>query len=135
LKKRKSLTEMKKEAIAQKLAREAEMLCRRCGLCCHVKVGLSDGRYVVHPLVTCKYLNPDNTCSVYESRFTVCDRLCFTREEMLKKDYILPEGCPYTKLREGYKSALVVSLEEFEELMLKEIEAGNYNVFLANRAF
>ena len=126
---------MRKEAIAEKKAKEAESLCRRCGLCCHVKVGLSDGRYVIHPFVTCKYLNQDNTCSVYEDRFTACDRLCFNREEMIQREHILPEGCPYTKLRVGYKAARVVTPEEFDELMLREIEAGNYNIFLANRAF
>ena len=126
---------MRKEAIAVKKAREAESLCRQCGLCCHVKVGLSDGRYVVHPFVTCKYLERDNTCSVYEDRFTACDRLCFNREEMIQKDYILTEGCPYTKLREGYRPAQVVTPEEFEDLMIGEIEKGNYNVFLANRLF
>lgn len=126
---------MKKEALLQKKAREAELLCRQCGLCCHVKVGLSDGRYVVHPFVTCKYLNSDNTCSVYETRFTIGDRLCFTREEMIKKDYILPEGCPYTEFREGYRTASVVTKEEFDEIVLREIENGNYNVLLANRVF
>jgi uncharacterized protein len=131
-KKKKSFAALQKEALLKKKDQELETLCKKCGLCCHVKVGLLDGNYVVHPTVPCKYLNTDKTCDVYDKRFT-CDVKCFTREEMINKDYLLPEDCPYTKLREGYKPAKVVAQAEFDDIILKEIESGNYNVLLVNR--
>ena len=133
-KKRKSFTERRKEALRKKKETELESLCRRCGLCCHVKVGLSDGSYVLHPSVTCKYLTPDNLCSIYENRLMYDDKICFTREEMVNRDHLLPEGCPYSTLRQGYKSARVVSRAEFDEIVVRELEVGNYNILLAERA-
>jgi uncharacterized cysteine cluster protein YcgN (CxxCxxCC family) len=134
-KKRKSFTEKRKEAIQQKRDTELEFLCRKCGLCCHVKVGLSDGSYVLHPFVTCKYLSVDNQCSVYEDRFMCDAKICFTRDEMVNRDFLLPEGCPYTKLRQGYKPARIVSQAEFDDIVVHELEEGNYNILLAERAF
>jgi uncharacterized cysteine cluster protein YcgN (CxxCxxCC family) len=131
-KKKKSFSELKNEALLKKKDKEVETLCKKCGLCCHVKVGLLDGNYIVHPTMPCKYLNNDNTCAVYDKRFK-CDVKCFTREEMINKDYLLPEGCPYTELRKGYKPAKVVTQAEFDDIILKEIESGNYNVLLVNR--
>jgi uncharacterized protein len=133
-KKKKSFSELKKETLLKKKDKEMETLCKKCGLCCYVKVGLSDGNYVLHPAMPCKYLNNDNTCAVYDKRFK-CDVKCFTREEIINKDYLLPEGCPYTELREGYKPAKVVTQAEFDDIILKEIELGNYNVLLVNRIF
>jgi uncharacterized cysteine cluster protein YcgN (CxxCxxCC family) len=135
-KKRKSFSELKKKAVLRKQEKELEALCRRCGACCHVKVGLSDGRYIVHPYVGCKYLTADNLCTVYDRRsMAIKDKICFTREDMIKKDYILAEGCPYLKLRPGYKPSILVTPDEFESIIEKELESGNYNIFLANRAF
>ena len=134
-KKRKSFTEKRKEAIQKKRDTELEFLCRKCGLCCHVKVGLSDGSYVLHPFVTCKYLSVDNQCSVYEDRFMCDAKICFTRDEMVNRDFLLPEGCPYIKLRQGYKPARIVSQAEFDDIVEHELEVGNYNILLAERAF
>jgi uncharacterized cysteine cluster protein YcgN (CxxCxxCC family) len=134
-KKKISFAEMKKEAISRKQEKEFESLCRRCGACCHVKVGLSDGNYIVHPYVVCKYLTHDNLCSVYDKRFIAVESKCFTREEMIRKDYILIDGCPYTNLRPGYKTAKRVTADEFDRLIVKELDLGNYNVLLANRAY
>lgn len=131
-KKKKTLCELKKEALLSKKEKKYETLCRKCGLCCHVKIGLSDGNYVIHPTITCKYLTDDNKCVVYDRRFK-CDVKCYTHEEMINKDYLLPEGCPYTAFRTGYKPAKVVSRAEFDIMILKEIESGNYNVLLADR--
>ena len=130
-KKKKTFAELKKAAATRK----EESLCRRCGLCCHIKVGLSDGTYVLHPTATCKYLTPDNLCSIYGSRLKGEDVICFSREEMIEVDYRLPEGCPYTKMRPGYRPARIVSQEEFDRIVEKELEAGNYNILLANRVF
>jgi uncharacterized cysteine cluster protein YcgN (CxxCxxCC family) len=135
VKKKMTFTERRKGAVLKKKEKELESLCRKCGLCCHVKLGLSDGSYVLHPMVTCKYLTSDNKCSVYERRFRCDAKICFTREDMINKDYLLPEGCPYTKLRPKYKAARVITQAEFDALLLKELEAGNYNVLLADRAF
>lgn len=134
--KRKSFAEIKKQAIMQKQEKELESLCRRCGACCHVKVGLSDGNYIVHPNVACKYLTTDNLCSVYHRKYIAVEsKICFTREEMINKDYILVEGCPYLKLRPGYKPARLVTQAEFDSIIVKELESGNYNILLANRVF
>ena len=133
-KKRKTLATRKKEAFLKKNA-SLEKLCRKCGLCCHIKVGLTDGTYVIHPTATCKYLRDDNTCAVYETRLSSDSLICFSREEMIQKDYILPEGCPYTHQRSGYRPARVVSQKEYDEIIEKELESGNYNVLLVNRVF
>lgn len=132
---KKSLTQRKKEAFMRKREPELESLCRKCGICCHVKVGLSDGSYVVHPFITCKYLSVDNQCTVYGERFSCDSKICFTREEMISKDFLLPEGCPYTALRTGYKPAKIVTQAEFDDIVVHELEIGNYNILLADRAF
>jgi uncharacterized cysteine cluster protein YcgN (CxxCxxCC family) len=98
-------------------------------------VGLSDGTYILHPTATCKYLTVDNQCSIYGNRLKGDSVLCFNREEMIAKDYRLPEGCPYIKIRPGYKPARIVTQEEFDQIVEKELEAGNYNILLANRVF
>jgi uncharacterized cysteine cluster protein YcgN (CxxCxxCC family) len=134
-KKKKTFAQLKKEAARKKEEQEFESLCRRCGLCCHIKIGLSDGTYVVHPEKTCKYLTGDNLCSVYRDRSRSDSVICFNRDEMMRKDYILPEGCPYTALRPGYKPARIVTRAEFDEIILKELESGNYNVLLADRVY
>lgn len=135
-KKRKTLAQLKKEARAKKQDRDRESLCKRCGACCHVKVGLSDGTYVVHPHIFCKYLTDANSCTVYERRFTIKEpKICFPREEMVSRDYILAEGCPYTMLRPGYRAARLVTSEEFDIIVEREIRLGNYNILLANRFF
>ena len=75
-------------------------------------------------------------CSVYEKRLLLDNsKLCFTREEMIQRDYVLVEGCPYTKLRQGYKASKLVTQKEFEEIVEKELELGNYNILLADRVF
>jgi hypothetical protein len=66
----------------------------------------------------------------------MCDaKICFTREEMVNRDFLLPEGCPYIKLRQGYKPARIVSQAEFDDIVEHELEVGNYNILLAERAF
>ena len=132
---KKTLTQRKKEALLKKQGKELESLCKKCGLCCHIKVGLSDGSFVVHPFMTCKYLSVDNRCTVYEKRFLCDSKICFTRQEMITKDFLLPEGCPYTQLRQGYKSARIVTQAEFDDIVVHELEVGNYNILLADRAF
>jgi uncharacterized cysteine cluster protein YcgN (CxxCxxCC family) len=134
-KRKKTFSQLKKESLEKKREKEFESLCRRCGLCCHIKIGLSDGTYVIHPTITCKYLTEDNLCSIYNDRLHSDSAICFNREEMINKDYLLPEGCPYTKLRPGYKTARIVTQAEFDDIVNRELEAGNYNVLLANRAF
>jgi uncharacterized cysteine cluster protein YcgN (CxxCxxCC family) len=134
-KKKKTFAKLKKEAILKKKEKELESLCRKCGLCCHVKVGLSDGSYLIHPTITCKYLTSNNECAVYDKRFECDSIICFSREEMINKDYLIPEGCPYTKLRPGHKPAKAVTHAEFDRIIAKELELGNYNILLANRVF
>lgn len=97
-----------------------ELLCHQCGLCCHNKVPLSNGTYLVHPTSTCPYLEKDNRCQIYQKRFEINPH-CLTRDEMVGRDYVLPEGCPYTQLRKGYKPARVVDEEEFNKLMALEL--------------
>jgi uncharacterized cysteine cluster protein YcgN (CxxCxxCC family) len=130
-----SRSKKKKTFAARKQEASLEKLCRKCGLCCHIKVGLTDGTYIVHPSATCKYLKQDNTCSVYETRLSSDSVICFTREEMIQKDFILPEGCPYTHQRSGYRPARIVSQREYDEIVEKELQLGNYNVLLVNRVF
>ena len=134
-KRRKTFTDRRKEAVQKRQETELESLCRQCGLCCHITVGLSDGTYVLHPSIACKYLSPDNLCTVYEKRFRCDSKICFTREEMISRDFILPEGCPYTALRKGYRPARIVTQGEFDEIVVHELEVGNYNILLAERAF
>jgi len=132
--KRKTLIELKKIALSKR-EKELESLCRKCGLCCHITVGLSDGTYVIHPTAVCKYLNEDNLCANYHERHNDKSVICFTREEMIEKDYTLPEGCPYTKMRAGYKAARIVTQKEFDEIIGRELESGNYNILLLNRIY
>lgn len=132
---KKTLARRKKDALLKKRHNRLESLCRRCGVCCHVKIGLSDGSYVVHPAITCTYLSLDNQCTVYERRFSCDSAICFTREEMINRDFLLPEGCPYTTLRRGYKPARIVTQAEFDDIMVHELEVGNFNILLAERAF
>lgn len=134
-KRQKTFSEKKMAAMLKHKERELEALCKKCGICCHIKIGLADGSYVVHPAQTCKYLTDDNRCVVYDKRFKCDANICFTRQEMIDKDYLLPEGCPYTKLRPGYKPARVVTHSEFDDIMVKELEIGNYNILLVNRVF
>ena len=108
---------------------DLESLCRQCGLRCHLKIGLLDGTFVIHPNITCKYLTKDNLCEVYDRRAEAIKlKMCYTREDMINKDYILIEGCPYTELRPGYRAAKVVSEDEFNSLTLDDILKGNYNL-------
>lgn len=106
------------EAVSGNLLKrdDLEDLCTNCGLCCHNKVIFPNGDCVVHPTLTCEFLGPDRRCTVYSRRFLKCDT-CLNRDEMVAKDFVLPEGCPYTKLRDGYKPARVVTEEEFERLI------------------
>lgn len=134
-KKRKTLAEKRQEVILKSKEKTLESLCRKCGLCCHIKIGLTDGSYVIHPIITCKYLTDNNLCSVYKQRHLYDAKLCFTREEMISRDYQLPEGCPYVSLRQGYKPARVVTQAEFEDILVQELERGNYNILLAERVF
>jgi uncharacterized cysteine cluster protein YcgN (CxxCxxCC family) len=135
-KKKKTWSQLKKETIARKKEKESESLCRKCGTCCHIKIGLSDGSYIVHPYVTCPYLSSDNICTIYEKRHAAANpKICFTYEEMISKDYILAEGCPYTELRQGYKAARRVTAYEFDDIIARELEMGNFNVLLADRVF
>ena len=133
-KRKRTLLELKKLALCKK-EMELESLCRKCGWCCHIRVGLSDGTYVTHPTATCKYLNADNLCINYNDRHNDKSVLCFTRDEMIRKDYTLPEGCPYTKIKAGYKAARIVTQKEFDEIVSREIELGNYNILLINRIY
>lgn len=61
-----------------------ESLCRKCGLCCHLKIGLLDGTFIIHPYVTCKYLTKDNFCEVYDNRAEVIElKICYTGEDIM----------------------------------------------------
>lgn len=134
-KKKKTFSEKKRAVILKQKELDLEALCKKCGICCHIKIGLADGSYVVHPTQTCKYLTDDNRCAVYYKRFKCDANICFTRQEMIDKDYLLPEGCPYITLRPGYKPARVVTNSEFDDIMVKELEIGNFNILLVNRVF
>ncbi|MEW6586211.1 MAG: hypothetical protein AB1442_11455 [Nitrospirota bacterium] len=106
-----------------------ESLCTRCGLCCHLKIGLLDGSFVVHPFIVCKHLTEDNLCGIYDERTEAMEQnYCFKLEDMIKKDYILAEGCPYIRLRQDYKAAKVVSEDDFHNMTLEEILKGNFNL-------
>lgn len=133
-KRKKTLLERKQNALLKK-EKESESLCRKCGWCCHIRVGLSDGTHVIHPTATCKYLNMDNVCTNYHNRHNDPSIICFTREEMIRQDHMLPEDCPYTKLRAGYKAAKIVTQKEFDEIVDRELELGNYNILLTNRIY
>jgi len=110
---------------------ESESLCRKCGLCCHIKVKLLDGTVIIHPTATCKFQDANGICSIYKKRFAI-NPACPPLEKILHKDYILPEGCPYTKLRPGYKAARVVTLEEFNRITLEDLLQGNCNLAQVN---
>jgi len=98
---------------------EIESLCLQCGLCCHEKVKLSSGDVIINPTKKCKFLGEDKLCTIYESRFQL-NPGCLNFKQMIAKDYILPDSCPYTKLRSDYVPAIVVTKEEFDELMSEE---------------
>lgn len=96
---------------------EMELLCKRCGLCCHTKVWLLDGSgCLIHPSKKCEFLGDDNLCTVYHERFEKASH-CLTREEMIAKDYVIPDSCPYSKIRPGYKPAKVVTQDELDYLL------------------
>ena len=100
--------EVEKEAIL-------EAMCNQCGLCCHTKVALSTGEMIIHPTDTCEFLTEDNKCSVYEKRFEVCEG-CLNREQMIERDFVLPDSCPYSRIRPDYKTARVVTIDEFNNI-------------------
>ena len=87
---------------------ELELLCKQCGLCCHNKVPLANGDYLIHPTNACQFLGPENRCRIYEKRFDV-NPGCLSREEMISKDYVIPETCAYASIRKDYKPAKVVN--------------------------
>ncbi len=104
-----------------------ESLCNQCGLCCHAKLSLLDGTAVIHPHVTCRYQNSDGICTIYDERLKI-NPICNQLKSLMDQDYILPEGCPFTNLRPGYKVAKVVSEEEFNNITIEEILKGNFNL-------
>jgi hypothetical protein len=101
-----------------------ESLCRHCGLCCHAKIGLLDGTTLIHPKVTCKYQNANGICAKYNERFKINPQ-CNSIKQIMDLDGILPEGCPFTNLRPGYKVAKVVTEEEFNSITFQDIVKGN----------
>ena len=134
--KKRSLLQLKKNAVIKKQEKALESLCRRCGACCRIRIGLSDGSYIVHPSLSCLFLSENNFCTVYEKRHIAIEsKLCCTREEMINRDYILPDGCPYVGLRQGYKTVKVVTQAEFEIILVQELERGNYNILLVDRVY
>jgi uncharacterized cysteine cluster protein YcgN (CxxCxxCC family) len=104
-----------------------ESLCRQCGLCCHAKIVLLDGTSIIHPGVTCKYQNANGICTIYNERLKINPK-CNSLKQLMDSDGILPEGCPFTNLRAGYKAAKVVTVEEFNSITLKDLLKGNYNL-------
>jgi hypothetical protein len=69
-----------------------ENLCKKCGKCCHYKHKFGD--YIIYdPELVCKYLNDDNTCSVYDTRQKVAGCMLL-RDAILQKD-LLPASCGY----------------------------------------
>jgi uncharacterized cysteine cluster protein YcgN (CxxCxxCC family) len=105
-----------------------ESLCTQCGLCCHAKIGLLDGTSLIHPRVICKYQNEKSgICIIYNERFKINPK-CNSLKQIMERDGILPEGCPFIKLRPGYKVARVVSEGEFNRLTLEDLLKGNYNL-------
>lgn len=130
-KKKKRSADLKRVSKIRKLRNEIESLCKKCGLCCHIKIGLLEGTYVVHPMLHCKFLRSDNLCSIYDKRLKMNPPICRTIEFMINNDYLLPEGCPYSELRKGYKPSKVVSQEEFDLICAMELLSGNYNFILA----
>jgi uncharacterized cysteine cluster protein YcgN (CxxCxxCC family) len=91
------------------------------------KIGLLDGTAVIHPTIKCKYQNSDGVCTIYNERFKINPN-CNALKLLMDRDYILPEECPFTNLRPGYKAARVVSEEEFNSITKEEILKGNFNL-------
>ena len=133
--KKKTFKAKKEDNILKERERALESLCRKSGLCCHIKVGLTDGGYVIHPTLACQYLKSNNLCAVYDKRYMYDAKLCFTREEIFDRDYMLPEGWPYTKFRQGYIPARIVTMAEYETIIVQELERDNYNILLTERIF
>ena len=74
-----------------------EALCRRCGLCCHLRRLTPSGLHV-DTASPCRFLDPStHLCTVYPQRFGVCpDCKKLTLLHALFSPY-LPETCGYVE--------------------------------------
>jgi len=82
-----------------------EALCRRCGLCCHLR-RLSSAGLHVDTASPCRFLDSStHLCTVYSNRFGVCaDCKKLTLLHALFSPY-LPETCGYV---EAYRLSRVL---------------------------
>ena len=93
---------------------EWEKLCMKCGQCCHIKIRLKH-LFIVNPTKTCEYLH-NNRCTIYKDRLQQKD--CMHIKEALEIDLMLPNSCPYTKLKPGYQGFVMPDQETFDHVML-----------------
>ncbi|MEW5814071.1 MAG: hypothetical protein AB1798_01580 [Spirochaetota bacterium] len=88
-----------------------ESHCKKCGICCYEKHYTPSGRLYIDFNAPCMYLNlKNNTCAVYDKRFSVCvDCKKLTIFHAMFSGY-LPDSCGYVekyrKLRFFSKSYL-----------------------------
>ncbi|MDR2390130.1 MAG: hypothetical protein LBE84_00395 [Planctomycetota bacterium] len=83
-----------------------EVLCRRCGVCCHEKIRIGD--LVVITEIPCRFLDPGtNLCRVYPRRLGRQPR-CSTAAESIRAGS-LPGDCPYVRGLADYRAPYLLS--------------------------
>lgn len=86
-----------------------EELCRRCGLCCRVKL-LIDDELVATPFV-CPHLDRETRlCTIYERRFEL-NPFCVSAVDGVEAR-IFPADCPYVRGAAGYRGPREATPEE-----------------------
>jgi uncharacterized cysteine cluster protein YcgN (CxxCxxCC family) len=83
---------------------DAESLCRRCGVSCHMSLEVGEDKYVIEE-IHCRFLGKGGdghfTCTVYEKRFEVAP-WCHTAAHAAKSGN-LANDCLYAAHIPGYK--------------------------------
>ncbi len=80
--------------IANEGSKIAQDKCKKCGECCKEKALLKDG---IITLWTCKYLDENNLCKIYNQRNFMKPKWCHTIKELRLANRLntLPKNCPY----------------------------------------
>jgi hypothetical protein len=95
-----------------------ESLCRRCGLCCHSGVR-HKGRMILLKDLPCKHLVYEtenfSRCRIYDRREEIswCNKVSVRNVAR----GLFPEDCPYVQGIKNYSGKVVLSEDEFKEIL------------------
>ncbi len=74
-----------------------ENICEGCGRCCHDKVRVGRRSYILDLDHKCRYLNDEDRCSIYNSRFAInreCKKMTLFRAMFASW---IPSSCAYVR--------------------------------------